>query len=104
MSQDEDVLDYKLDEMRLKFKLSNSVEICRDRRLCKICASCVNFPGNQRHVLHNLRRTTRFTHTKCDFVLKLLKFDLYQTPAIDTAGPKFTRPPVVTVATNLNSG
>ena len=25
------------------------VEICRDRRdqrLCKICASCVNFPGN----------------------------------------------------------
>ena len=43
------------------------VEICRDRhdqRSCKICASCVNFPGNQRDVSHNLRRTTQFTHTK----------------------------------------
>ena len=54
------------------------VEICRDRhdrRSCKICASCVNFSGNQRDFSHNLRRTTRFTHTKCDFSLKLLKFD-----------------------------
>ena len=53
------------------------VEICRDRhdqRSCKICTSCVNFLGNQRDVLHSLRRTTRFTHTKCDFALKLLNF------------------------------
>ena len=53
------------------------VEICpdrRDRRSCKICASCVNFPRKQRNFLHNLPRTTRFTHTKCDFALKLLKF------------------------------
>ena len=52
----------------------NRVEICRDRRSCKICASCVNFPGKQRDFSHNLRRTARFTHTKCDFALKLLKF------------------------------
>ena len=55
------------------------VEICRDRhnrRLCKICASCVNFPGKQRDFSHNLRRTSRFTHTKCDFALKLLNFTL----------------------------
>ena len=53
------------------------VEICRDRhdrRSCKICASCVNFPGKQRNFSHNLRRTTRFTPAKCDFALKLLKF------------------------------
>ena len=53
------------------------VEIChnrRDRRSCKICASWVNFPGKQRDFSHNLRKTTRFTHTKCDFALKLLKF------------------------------
>merc|ERR1711952_231410 len=56
---------------------ASKVEICRDRhdrRSCKICASCVNFPGNQRNVSHKLSRTTRFTHTKCDFELKLLKF------------------------------
>ena len=56
--------------------LSTRVEVChhhRDRRSCKICTSCVNFPGYQCDVLHNLRRTTIFTHTKCDFVLKLLK-------------------------------
>ena len=45
---------------------------CHERRLCKICASCVNFPRKQRDFLHNLRRTTRFTHTNCDFALKLL--------------------------------
>ena len=53
------------------------VEICRDRhdwRSCKICASCVNFPGNQRSDSYNLLRTTRFTHTKWDFALKLLTF------------------------------
>ena len=52
------------------------VEICRDRhdrRSCKICASCVNFPGKQRDFSHNLRRITKFTHTKRDFALKLLK-------------------------------
>ena len=52
------------------------VEICRDRhdrRSCKICANCVNFPGNQCNVSHNLHRTTRFTHTKCDFALKNIK-------------------------------
>ena len=51
------------------------VDICRDRhdrRSCKICASCVNFLGNQRDVSQVLRKTTRFTHTKCDFALKLL--------------------------------
>ena len=54
------------------------VEICRDRhhrRSCKIYVSCVNFPGKQRDFLHNLRRTTRSTHTKCDFALKMLRFD-----------------------------
>ena len=33
------------------------VEICRDRhdqQSCKICASCVNFPGKQRDFSHNL--------------------------------------------------
>ena len=53
------------------------VEICRDRRdqrACKICASCVNFPGKQRNFSHNSRKTTRFIHTQCDFALKLLKF------------------------------
>ena len=57
-------------------EISFRVEICRDRhdrRSCKICASRVNFPGNQGDFSHNLRRTTRFTHTKCDFALKLLK-------------------------------
>ena len=52
------------------------VEICRDRHdrgSCKICASCVNFPGKQRDFSHNLPRTTRFTHTKCGFALKLLR-------------------------------
>ena len=47
------------------------VEICRDRhdgRSCKICASCVNFPGKQLDFSHNLRRTI---YTKCDFALKL---------------------------------
>ena len=53
------------------------VEICRDRhdrRLNKICSRCVNFPGKQRDFLHNLCTTTRFTHTICDFALKLLIF------------------------------
>ena len=48
------------------------VEICRDRhdrRSCKICASCVNFPGKHCNFSHNLCRTTRFTHTNCDFAL-----------------------------------
>ena len=55
-----------------------TLEICcdrRDRRSCKIYVSCVNFPGKQRDFLHNLRRTTRSTHTKCDFALKMLRFD-----------------------------
>ena len=58
-------------------KAKTRVEICRDhhdRRSCKICPSCVKFPGKQRNFLHNLRRTSKFTHTKCDFALKLLKF------------------------------
>ena len=53
------------------------IEICHDRHdqpSCKICSSCVNFPRKQRDFLHNLRRTTRFTHTECDFALKVLKF------------------------------
>ena len=57
--------------------INHRVEICldrHDRRSCKICSSCVNFPGKQHNFSHNLRRTTRFTQTKCDFVLKLLKF------------------------------
>ena len=52
------------------------VEICRDRhdqRSCKICASCVNFPGKL-FFLHNLRRLTKFTHAKCNLTLKLLNF------------------------------
>ena len=54
--------------------LIDRVEICRDRHDRKICASCVNFPRKRQDFLHNLRRTTRFTHTKCDFALILLKF------------------------------
>ena len=53
------------------------VEIChnrRDRRLCKICAICVNFSRKQSAFLQNLRRSTGFTFNKCDFTLKLLKF------------------------------
>ena len=56
---------------------ASRVEIRRDRhdqQSCKICASCVNFPGQQRNFSHNLRRATRFTHTKSDFALKLLTF------------------------------
>ena len=55
----------------------HKLEICRDRRdrrSCKICDSCVNFPEKQSNFSHNLRRTTRFTHTKYDFALKLSKF------------------------------
>ena len=48
------------------------VEICRDRRSCKIFPSCVNFPRKQRDFSHNFRRTTK-TRAKCDFALKLLK-------------------------------
>ena len=53
------------------------IEICRDchdRRSCKISAICVNFPGKQHDISHNLRTTTRFTHTKYDFAPKLFKF------------------------------
>ena len=52
------------------------VEICRDRhdqRSCKICSMCVNFSGKQHDFWHNLRWTTKFTHSKCDFTMKLLK-------------------------------
>merc|ERR1712012_1393773 len=52
------------------------VEICRDRhdrRSCKICFRCVNLPGKQSDFSLNLRRTTLFTHTKCDLALELLK-------------------------------
>ena len=52
-------------------------EISRDRcdkQLCKIRASCVYFPKKQCNFSHNLHRTTRFTHTKCGFALKLLKY------------------------------
>ena len=34
------------------------VEICHDRRSCKICARCVNFPGKQRDALHNFCKST----------------------------------------------
>ena len=56
---------------------NSRVEICRnrhDQRSCKICASCVNFPGKQRNFSHNFNRVSRFTHTKCDFAMKLLNF------------------------------
>ena len=56
--------------------LATRVEVChlcRDRRSCKICTSCVNLPEKKRNFSHNLHRTTRFTNTKCDFALKLLK-------------------------------
>ena len=43
----------------------------RNRRSCKIFASCVNFPGKQRNFSHNLRRPTRFTPNKTDITLKL---------------------------------
>ena len=44
------------------------VKICRDRhdrRSCKIFVNCVNFPGKIRDFMHNMRRSTRFTHTMC---------------------------------------
>ena len=53
------------------------VEICRDRhdrQSCKICATCVNFPGKQRDFSHIFCSTTRFSLTKSNFALKLLKF------------------------------
>ena len=53
------------------------VEICRDRhdqRSCKICSSCEIFSRKQQKFFHNLRRRPRFTHAKCAFTLKLLKF------------------------------
>ena len=56
--------------------LIGRVELFRDRHdqwSCEICASCVDFPGKQRNFLHNLHRTTKFTHTKCDFALKRLR-------------------------------
>ena len=63
--------------LALREYAADRVEICRDRhdrRSCKICASCVIFSGKQRDFLHNLHKTSRFTHTKCDFALKLLNF------------------------------
>ena len=66
------------------YLLGFRVVICRDRhdwQSCKICASCKNAPGKQRDFLHNLRRTARFTHTKCDFALQLLKFR-YESPSL----------------------
>ena len=68
---------HKIWELDYNIEAESRVEICRDRhdrRSCKICASCVNFPRRHRNFSHNLRRTSRFTHTKCDFALKLLKF------------------------------
>ena len=47
----------------------------RDRQSSKICASCVNFSRKQRSILQKLRRSSRFTLTKCDFKLNLLKFE-----------------------------
>ena len=61
-------------KMTTPFRCGTRVKICCDRYdqlSCKIYASCVNFPGNQCDVSHNLHRTTGFTHTKCDFALKL---------------------------------
>ena len=55
--------------LALREYAADRVGICRDRndrRLCKICASCVNFPKKQRNFPHILPRTKRFTHTKCD--------------------------------------
>ena len=63
--------------LALREYAADRVEICcdrHDRRSCKICASCVIFSRKQRDFSHNLRRTSRFTHTECDFALKLLKF------------------------------
>ena len=37
-------------------------------------AICVNFSGKQCNFLHNLRRSTRFTHNIRDFIQKPLKF------------------------------
>ena len=72
-----DIIRSKLWFWPKPFLWLHRVEICRDRhdrRSCKICASCVNFTGKQCNFSHNLRRTTKFTHTKWDFALKLLKF------------------------------
>ena len=38
------------------------VEICRDRRSCKIVSSCVIFSRKQRISLQDLRRNMKFTH------------------------------------------
>ena len=51
------------------------VEIChdrRDRRSCKICASCVNFSRKQRVFLHNFCKST----PKCDFTVEILHIEL----------------------------
>ena len=72
---------------------ANRVEICHNRhnrRSCKICASCVNFPPKQRDFSHYLRRTSRFTHAKCDFALKMLKFyTLYKIFGLKIQSCKF---------------
>ena len=70
--------------MEVLSKMSR-VEIChnrRDRRSCKICASCVNFSRKQCTFLQNLLRSARFALNKYDFTLKLLK--LYTLSSILT--------------------
>ena len=58
-----------------EYVLPVRVEICHDQRSGKICASSINFPQKKQYDFwHNLRRTTTFIHTKCDFALKLSKF------------------------------
>ena len=77
LSRSRMVLGHSIILKAVETPVPERVEICRDRhdwRSCKICARCVNFPGKRCDFLHNLRRTLRFTHTKCDFALQLLKF------------------------------
>ena len=48
--------------------------MCTCEQSCKISVNCVNFPRKQCDFSHNLRRSTKFAHTRCDFALTLFKF------------------------------
>ena len=56
-----DVDDVYHDHLKIRVEISRDRH---DRRSCKIFANCVNFPGKQCNFLHNMRRSTIFTHTK----------------------------------------
>ena len=66
---------YSTDQMLSKC-CPRRLEICHDRWSCKNFAICVFLSRKHRTFLHDLDKSTKSTyHTKCDFALKLLKFE-----------------------------